>query len=140
MSKLDPTQGAQNWANAVRTSSTKYKNGIQSVKDNPAAKAIAQKDVWLANTSQSQQKYVDSLSNVSLQYWQSQAGGIGATKYSQGADKGQPKQQRFAAQFYPFLQQLKDSLPPRGTAAQNEARLLAMVRGAKAFKYNRSSI
>lgn len=102
-----------------------YKKGVQAVTENPAAKAAAKvaDGTWAANTTAAAGRLQDSLSRVTLQGWQQQAAGVGATNFAASAAKAGPK---YAAR----AQALAQAASAASQAAEAENDPMAKVRAA----------
>lgn len=129
-------QTVKKWSDGASTGRDVYITSIRAVQENPAQKAVAQADHWQRSVSSSEakSKYVSRLQNVTLQEWQQAAVSKGADNWARGVQSGAGKFQRFMQRFLPFVQQVRESLPARGSFEDNLRRMEAMVRGLRQFR------
>jgi hypothetical protein len=90
--------------------------------------------LWLANTQAAVNRYKANSAAVSLGAWQTATSGYGATNFAASTTKGQPKVATFQAAFLPKLTNIVNSLPARGSYAQNKTRLVAYLDAVQATK------
>lgn len=115
-----------------------YKEGVQRVADNPAAKAVEKKEKMRANFLESMDdgKYEASMSQVTLQSWKTATAGKGAARWAQGMQDAKAKilaTQRELKQHRDTVQQEVQSMPD-DTAEQRIQRMVANARGMAQFK------
>lgn len=134
MAVKDPAAVASKWATRLGAATQAITDGVNSVTVAPGQKAAQQVDVWLANLQASRDKWVRNVSGVSLQSWQSAMLTKGVPRISQGATAAVPKMTQFMQQWLPYADQVRNSLPPRGTIDQNIARCVAQIQGNAAFQ------
>ena len=98
-------QASQKLANGIRNGQTAYSDGVNSVTENPATKAIAKKGKWVQAMTdpKTHDKWESGLSRVTLTDWKSATSGVGAQRFAQSADKAQSNYQEFAQDFFPYL-------------------------------------
>lgn len=134
----DVTRGVAKWLNNTQNAGEAYKAGVQSVKENPMAKAAAAGDKMARKVQEAVQsgKFAASLNRVSMQAWQQAAVNKGAARLADGARNGQAKYQAFAAQFYPHVDAVAQQVRamPSNTLEDGIARAAAQIRGNAAFK------
>lgn len=132
----DPTVAAQKWATNLAAAGPSIQAGIQAVQTAPGALAARQKNVWVANTTASVDKWARKVSAVSLSDWQQAAIQKGLPRIASGAQAAQPKMQQFLTAFLPYVERGVSALPPRGGLEQNIARSAAMIRHNAQFAGN----
>lgn len=129
---LTPQQASQKLADSIRTGQSAYTAGVQSVRVNPAEKAIAKRDKWVQamTNPETHDKWERGLANTTLASWQAQTAGVGAQRYAQSADKAGQNYQAFATTFFPFLEgvQAQVEAMPDVTSEERIARMVANVR------------
>lgn len=130
MPKQNPQQLAAKWQAKYGASTEAYKQGVQNVVGNPAQKAIAAKDLWIArvNEAAADGRYEDGLSKVTEQGWKSACVEKGAANMAAGARVGALKVERHEREFGPVRDAIVSSLPARGTLDQNIERAAQMAR------------
>jgi hypothetical protein len=133
MAKLDPTAGAQKWAQRLAGSTQAVTDGINAVTQAPGAAAARQAGVWAANTAAAQAKFARNSAAVSLQAWQQAAITKGVPRIASGAQAAEPKMAQVNAKLYPFIASQVQSLPPRGNLQQNIARATQMMTNMAKF-------
>jgi len=139
MATTDPNAAAARWAQNLGASRQKIIDGINSVQQAPGAAAAAQSQAYVNGVTRSVDKWKTNVQAVSLQSWKDSAINKGVDRIATGATQAQPKFADFMNQFLPHVQQVKSTLPPRGDAEANIARMVAQVRGTMKFRYRRSS-
>lgn len=114
-------QAYKNWIEAMNSGTTvqRYRDGINAMTENPAAKAAANADGWVAGVQNAKQAYVAGLSAVSLQQIKS-AAIAKADRLASGANAAGPKQQAYYNRAQSVWQQSHDkarSMPKGGKSA-----------------------
>ena len=134
----DATTMAKNWQSGVMNGAQKYRDGINNVTDHPGVKAAAQQAKLLQNITNAIQsgRWGRNVSSYNLANWKSTASGVGASNYTNGAQKGLPKYQQFANAIAPRLAQLKQQIAgmPNTTPADADARALAAIHFMRGLK------
>lgn len=138
MPMKNPQQVAQKWSQNTARSTDAIRAGVQAVTVNPAEKAAARQDAYVAGVQRAvaDGKYRRGLAKVTLQSWQDAMLTKGLGRVSSGAAAAQPKMASFMEKFLPYLEQGKQRLAsmPRGDLQQNISRMIAMVEHNAAFK------
>ena len=129
----NPTDAATKWANAMAAAGPAYTAGVQAVTQAPTAQAAAASDRWLAGIQASVPKFKANLQAVTLQDWQNSAVTKGAPRLGSGASAAQDKTAAVFTQLFQYGEQLRNTLPQRGTIDQNIARADAWMRGMNKF-------
>lgn len=129
-----PEQIAANWAAGLANAGQKITDGINGVTVAPGRAAAAQKAVWVQNVAASQDKWARNTANVSLPDWQQAMITKGVPRIASGATAAQPAFATFMTKLLPFIDQVKATLPARGTLDQNIARSNAFIRGMAKFQ------
>lgn len=132
----NPQQAADNWANGMANAGTKMRAGIEAVTTNPMETAAGRVDAYVAGVQRaaSNGKYQAGLRRVTLQDWKRAMIDKGLGRIAGGAQAGKPKMQQFLAEFLPYVETVKASLPPRGSLDQNIQRMIQQVQGNAAFR------
>lgn len=132
-------QVAQKWAQNTGRSTDAVRAGVQATTVNPAERAAARQDAYLAGVQRAvaDGKYRRGLSRVTLQSWQDAMINKGLTRIASGASAAQPKFATFMEKFLPHLAAGRAKLAsmPRGDLQQNIARMVAMVEHNANFQY-----
>lgn len=129
-----PQQAATKWSQNTGAAVTRYSDGVKAVTTAPNQLAAQAVDRYIAGVQANQGKYVARNQQVSLQYWQMQAVNKGAQRLASGATAAESKVAAVYTQLFPFIEQVRGSLPPRGDLEQNIARSSAMQRGMSRFQ------
>jgi predicted transcriptional regulator len=138
MPMKNPQAVAQKWAQNTGRSIDAVRQGVQAVTVNPAEKAIARQDAYIAGVQRAvaDGKYRRGLGKVTLQSWQDAMINKGLTRIAAGASAAQPKMATFMEKFLPYVEQGKQKLAsmPRGDYQANVQRMLTMVDHLANFK------
>lgn len=124
-----PDQIAQDWANRLGASRDKIQRGIESVTVAPGQAAARQADTWANNTAAAKDKFRRNVAAVGLADWQGAMVSKGLDRVASGATAAVPKMTQFLTKLLPAIQQIKSTLPARGTYEQNKQRAIAMMDG-----------
>ena len=133
--RVDPTTAGTRWANSGAQAVQKYTDGINAVKVAPGQKAAAAVDLWANNVMASKARFARNVAAVSLQSWQADAVGASARL----ADGFSRKQSKYITAVTPVFQHMAGVLNqvdamPRGSFAQNVARMNTYVQGMHTYK------
>lgn len=112
MVKVSANEGADKLKRGISTHGQDYQSGVNKVTENPAQKAIAAKDVWEAGIRDAiaNNRYEKGLSKVTLADWKNSVNNGGVMRYTASADKAAANYAKFAAEFYPFLQNVQNEV------------------------------
>ncbi len=132
----DPATAAAKWARNMAAAGPTITAGVNATTVNPAQQAIAQLPVAAANYAAAinSGKTAAALGRTTLQGWQQGMLKKGLQNIANGASMAQPKVQAFMQQLIPAVQSAVASLPPRGTKAQNQQRMLQFSEAMSNFK------
>jgi len=116
-----------------------YEAGINATQVNPMALAAQSADKWAAAVAAAKPRWVARLNNVSIASWKQAAIGKAVTNGSlaAGAELAAAQGGRystFAANFYQYEIAGLANLGPKGSYAQNKARLSAYLDYLHAYK------
>lgn len=128
-----PQQGAQKWSTNLGAAVTRYTDGVKAVTTSPNQLAAAAVDRYAAGVQAALPKYVARNNGISLQYWQNQTVNKGGQRLASGATAAESKMVAVNTQLYPFIEQVRGSLPARGDLEQNIARSAAFQRAMSRF-------
>jgi NAD-dependent oxidoreductase involved in siderophore biosynthesis len=128
----DPTTAAAKWAQNLGAASQAYTSGVQAVQQDPGVAAAAASDRYIAGVQANVGKFKSNVV-TGLQNWQSAAVNKGAPRLASGATAAQPKMETVLGQLFPFIAQVRNTLPQRGDLEQNIARSAAFQRGMSKF-------
>lgn len=137
--KMNPQDVAAKWATRTANAVSDYKAGVQAVKVSPGVSAAAHVDLMLAKLQEmaASGELQRRMASVSLADWQAATAGKGAERLATGARAAQPKMANFLSEFLPFVEQVKNNLPERGTMDQNIQRMVANVQAISQFRKRR---
>lgn len=135
--KVTPAQATANYTKNAGSAGTWWATKYLMSKTDPFAAASAAGSTWLANINAAGVAgFQAGLARVNKANVAKLVSTTGPTLYNQGiANKGSLNYATSAAGLIPALQQAAANLPPRGTAADNDQRMLAMVAAARNLKY-----
>ena len=138
MAMKSPSDVAKKWSKNLSASTESIRQGVQATTSNPAEKAIAAQDRYVAGVQRavSNGDYRRGLQKVTLQSWQEAMITKGLPRVASGATAAVPKMQQFMESWLPYQEQLKTKLQslPRGDLQQNIQRMLAAVDHNANFK------
>lgn len=136
MARMDPAAAAQKYVERTASATRAYTDGVNSVSEAPGPKAAAQAQVATQNYSQAitSGRWAAKLNAVSLAEWKAASINKGAQRYASGTAAAASKMQRAFQTLFPHIQQVRASLPPRGTKEQNMQRALQFMQGMSQYK------
>lgn len=129
-----PQAVAQKWGTAMSAAGPAYEAGVKAVTQAPGAAAAAAADLWANNTVAAKPKFISGSQAVSREAWIAAAVGKGSPRLGQGATAALPKYQNAIGPVLAFNEQVRGSLPPRGTTQQNIQRAVAFMTGMAQYK------
>ena len=132
--RSNPTAAAQKWATAMGQATPAYTAGVQAVTVAPGQLAASQQAAYIARVTEKAPIWAQNVAAVPLQTWINDTVTKGAPRLATGAAAAQPKVQAFMQALLPFEANLLATLPPRGTTAQNQARMNAWFAGMQSFQ------
>lgn len=139
MAQKNAADVAKKWARNLSASTESIKNGVQNVTVNPAERAAARQDAYVAGVQAAvaSGKYKRGLGRVTLQSWQDSMINKGITRIASGASAATPKVQGFLEKWLPYQELLKSKLSsmPRGDLQQNIQRAVTAMEHNANFKY-----
>lgn len=125
----DPATVAANWAARMAQAGPAITAGVQAVTTAPGVAAARQVNQYVAGVQANSAKWARNVAATSLQDWQSAMLDKGVARVGTGATAAQAKMANVMAQLLPAIDQVKSTLPPRGTLEQNVARSAAFQMG-----------
>jgi len=136
MPKLTAQQMSAKWKRNYTGASDAMKQGAMAVTQSPAQAAVAQKDrmVQNFNAAVNDGTWERACMSSTLQQWQQAYTTKGITNAQSGATQGQQKWEQHEVAFRPTRDAIIASLPPRGTDADNDNRMLQFVKAMRAAK------
>lgn len=129
----NPSDAAAKWAQNLGAAGTSYTAGVQAVQQAPGQLAANASDRYMAGVQANLPKFKANVAAVTLADWQNAAVTKGAPRLATGATAAQPKMANVLTQLFPYIDQVRNSLPPRGDIEQNIARSAAFQRGMSKF-------
>ena len=137
---LTAQQVAERWSQRGSNSGETVRAGVASVQENPAEKAAAAKDRWLAGVQRAAQngKYEAKLRQVTLADWKNAMINKGIPNMQNGYTVAKAKFARFMEQWLPYVRQgaAQIRMMPKNNLDQSIARAVAMIRHNAAFRAN----
>lgn len=103
--RVTAEQATAKWVSRLGAATTEIQQGINNVTVAPGQQAAAKFDKWMAGVQAGAQKWRRNVAAVSLEDWKSAALNVGVPRIAQGAQAKQGKYQKFAADFFPYLDQ-----------------------------------
>lgn len=141
MKPLNPSKIADSYVQGMNSAGPAYKEGIDAVTENPAAKAAAALPKALRKYTEAinSGRTAAALGRVTLENWKTQAKNKGANRLGSGATEAKSKLVAYWQAVGPAVSQLQASIAamPNDTEADAEARQLAWSRGMRAIKAQR---
>ena len=124
---LNVANATAKWARNLGSAGQSYKDGINSVTENPMALAAAQADKALQNYQEAitSGRWAQRLQSVSLESWKSAAANGGSQRLMSGVAKGTPKMQAALQKFAPAYEQAK--MAARNIGGSGKAAAMAKV-------------
>ena len=130
MPKMSAQETAAKWQSRFAASGDAYAQGVNRVQENPMQLAVQAQDRLLANftTAVTSGKWARNTGNTSMAQWKQACVDKGKAALATSARLGAEKYARKEAVLGPIRDQIKASLPARGTVEQNleRARLMAL--------------
>lgn len=138
MPKVSASEGADKLKRGIAAHGQDYAAGIQKVTVNPAELAAAKEEEWFASITDAynNSRFSKGLSRVTLQSWKAAVADGGVSRYTQSADRAAKNYQSFAAEFYPYLDQVQNQVKamPKRNMAESIARMVKNVELIHEFK------
>ena len=121
-------QAAQNWVNAAGTASTDWAAGINSYSGDWAGTTVAAYSNWVAGLANAQANglWQSGVQNAGTAKWKTNSQAK-AANYTTGYSAGAPAFTQAIGKIIAAEQNIVNSLPPRGSYAQNVARMTTFV-------------
>lgn len=128
-----PAAAAAKWSQNLGAATTRYTDGVKAVQTSPGQLAAQASDRYLAGVQANLPKFQTNSAALTLQDWQNAAINKGAPRLASGAQAAQGKIQNVFQNLFPYIEQVRGSLPARGDLEQNIARSAAFQRGMARF-------
>jgi len=134
--KVTAAQAAANYTAGASAKGTKWATNYLHSKRDPFEAAAAAAATWLANINTAGTAgFTAGLGRVNRQQIATWVSQHGSAQYSSGiSNKGTPRYAAAATGLIPAIQQAAANLPPRGSDAENENRMVLMRRAMKAMR------
>lgn len=130
----NPADVAKKWAQNLGNAGEAIKQGVNAMTVNPAEKAAAQADVAVRNYGRAKDKMVAGLQRTTLESIKSAMIKKGIPRITEGAAQAQPKMMAVMQQLLPAVEAARAALPPRGSDAENDARMLQFAAAMRKFR------
>ena len=127
MTAFTADQIAQEWASKLGGAQPKMEAGARSVTMAPGQAAAQQKAVWAQNVAASQDKWAKNVAAVTKEAWVNDYVTKGLPRVATGATAAIPKFTSFMSKILPVIATGRQSLPARGSYAQNKQRANAWM-------------
>lgn len=142
MPKISPKAGADKWARRTKAATGDVAAGVDRVTEAPTQAALEKIDKMLTKFEEAVRsgKIERGLARVTLEDWKRSMKEIGVGRIASGVDnKGQPKMEDFAAEFYPYVERVQNEINkmPDTTLEDGIARMTHNVRELAKFKRGR---
>lgn len=126
---LTAQQISQKWLTNFGNATTSMTDGVNSVTQAPGQLAAAQANLWLQRLQQSQTKWANRVSAVSLQDWKTAMINLGIPRAQQGAQAKQSRYTSFITEYANFLSSAVPTVKamPKGSLSASIARSSAMI-------------
>jgi hypothetical protein len=136
MAKLTAQQMSAKWKRNYTGAQDSMKAGAMAVTVSPAQAAVQQKDRYIQGVTRAYNDgtWERACMASTLQQWQQAYINKGIANAQQGATSGQQKWEQHETAFRPIRDSIIAGLPPRGTDADNDNRMLQFVRAMRATK------
>ena len=142
MAKRMPTaaQAAAKWKRQMAAAGQAYEDGVNSVDVAPTAQAADAVDRMVAGMAEAAAdgRIERGLRSVSLADWKKAAVEKGKQRLSQGAAASEDKTRAAMEENFRDIEEVRASLPPRGTLQDNIARMTAYAEGMAAKRRARA--
>lgn len=128
-------QITQRWVQNGTASSQKYKDSIMSLVDDPLQKAADAGALYLQKIQEAEAmgKRAAGLRAFGFDNWKKVTASKGSVRLGQGMSESQDRYMRQMTQLLPFIDNLVDTLPPRGDLNANIARADKFMRGMAGY-------
>jgi hypothetical protein len=136
-------QAVQKWLDNTAVAAPRLRDGVNAMgaDENPLEKAAAKETEWAAGCARAaqQNRFSKRLRETKFEDWKRAMTGKGAENYTRGVADAKPKVTRFFGALIPAQQQIRQSLPARGTLQQNITRSRQMIENMAALRYDRAA-
>ena len=124
------------WVQRTSGATQAYREGVMGVTEAPGKSAARAVDRMIqklieARDSGDLQKAMES---VSLEEWKRLTSEKGASRLASGVQAAEGKMQKHMSNFLPFVESVKQSLPPRGTLQENLQRMMENAQKLSEYK------
>jgi hypothetical protein len=141
MARVTPDEYAEKWGRRLKSATQDIRKGIQRVSVAPGIKAAQSVNLLRLKllAAIDDGTWANAVKAVSLQDWQTAAGGKGVDRISAGVDGAMTKQVGMAQKLLTAVDaSVADAnKTPRGTLQDNIARMVAFVNGMASRKLRR---
>jgi len=123
------------WVQNGTASSGKYKDSVMSLVDNPLDKAADAGALYLQKIQESEAlgKRARGLRAFGFDNWKKVTASKGSVRLGQGMSESQDRFSKAMTTLLPFIDNLVDTLPPRGDLNMNIARADKFMRGMASY-------
>lgn len=128
-----PQEAAAKWRQNLSASTQAIQQGVQNTTVAPGQAAARQQAQYIAGVQASAQKWATNVSKVSLSDWQQSMIQKGLPRIAGGATAAEGDFTDFMTKLLPYQNNLKGTLPARGSLEENIARSAAWIRGMSNF-------
>lgn len=131
-----PQDATSKWVEKLSAAGPEIEAGINRVTESPGALAAAQRQKWAQRVRETEQKWAERVGSVTLEDWRSAMKDLGVSRVAAGAQAKQGKYAKFAADFFPFLDQVRQRVRamPSTTPQQRIARMVANAEAIRQYK------
>jgi hypothetical protein len=137
----DPSLVAKLWKNNLTSATTRMKESVLAMTENPMLKAAANGEAYIAGVTAAYAdgKWQDALRGVDFAAWKDKTANIGTARIQAGAAAAEQKVQQFLSVFLPFTERVSNEIKgmPNVTDEDRRQRMLANFDKMKQFRYRR---
>ena len=138
MAHGSPQDVTAKWLRNIQNATQEISAGVDRVTVAPGAAAVAKRQKWVNAMADPaiQDKWARNTGAVGLETWRAAMKEYGVNRVAQGAQAKQAKMEAAMASLLPFIDNVRSQVRAMddSTPAAREARMLAMVRGMRAYK------
>lgn len=138
MAKVTPAEFKEKWQRRMKASTEDMRRGVERVTEAPGKQAAAKKDKWIAKmtSKETQDKWADRVSKVTVEEWREKYINKGLGRISAGVDEAGDKVEAFADELLPFIETGQKAIEkmPDVTLDDSINRMGAFIRHMSKFK------
>lgn len=131
-----PQEATAKWVEKLSAAGPEIEAGVKRVQESPGVAAARQSAKYEARVRESFAKWKQRVAGLNLADWQNSMINVGVQRVASGAQAKQHKMAAFAAEFYPFMDQVlaRINAMPTTTPQQRIAKMVANAEAIRQFK------